>query len=93
MPQSSPTVAYCVGAGDTLYLGWITAAGAVWVLALGGWVIVTTLPQWGAIGPWIAYTLHIVFVGISNRIRFKSGRWRRINIFQQSAQELPIDVG
>lgn len=71
------------GAGDTLWLGLVTAAGAVFILGLGGGAIVTWLPQWGAIGPWIAYTLHVVFVGLANCWRFRSKRWHKIDLFQR----------
>jgi len=73
------------GAGDTLWLGYITTIGAVLILGLGGGIIVACFPQWGAIGPWVAYTLHIIFVGLANRWRFRSNHWHKIDIFRRQA--------
>jgi multidrug resistance protein, MATE family len=70
------------GAGDTLWLGSITTVGAVFILGMGGWLIVTVWPHWGAVGPWIAYTCHVVFVGLANHWRFRSNIWRKISLFK-----------
>ena len=77
------------GAGDTVWQGIITTLGAFLVLGLGGWAIVTWLPQWGAMGPWIAYTCHVVTVGLANRWRFKSNRWRQIDLFKRGSRAYP----
>jgi len=71
------------GAGDTLWLGFITSIGAILILALGGGVIVVCFPQWGAIGPWVAYTLHIIFAGLANHWRFRSNHWHNIDLFRR----------
>jgi len=76
------------GAGDTLWLGLVTAAGAVFILGLGGSVIVACFPQWGAIGPWVAYTLHIIFVGLANCWRFRSKRWHKIDLFRRQVPSI-----
>ena len=70
------------GAGDTLWLGSITTVGAVFILGLGGWLVVTVWPHWGAVGPWIAYTCHVIFVGLANHWRFRSNIWRKISLFE-----------
>ncbi len=79
------------GAGDTLWLCVITTVGAGTILGLGGWFFVTFYPQWGAIGPWIAYTLHVIFVGLANRRRFMSNHWRNIDLFKREGFTTPID--
>ncbi len=79
------------GAGDTLWLGLITTAGAVLVLGLGGWAIVTLAPQLNAIGPWLAYTLHVILVGLANRWRFKSNHWHDIDLFKRQAKAIPVE--
>lgn len=70
------------GAGDTVWLALISVAGAVGVLGVGGLVIVALLPSLGAVGPWIAAMLSIMFVGLANRWRFQSDIWKRIDLFR-----------
>lgn len=79
------------GAGDTLWLGLITTFGAFVVLGFGGWLIVTLAPQWNAIGPWLAYTLHVMLVGVANRWRFKSNHWHDIDLFKRQARAVPVE--
>lgn len=71
------------GAGDTWWLGLVTTTGAIIFLGLGGWLIVTYLPHWGAVGPWIAYTLHVIFVGLAHRRRFRGNLWQAIDLFKR----------
>lgn len=80
------------GAGDTLWLGFISAVGALLVLGGGGWLVVTLFPTLGAIGPWIAYTFHIIIVGIADRWRFKSNKWMRIDLFKRRPAGLPTEI-
>jgi len=79
------------GAGDTLWLGFIMTLGASLVLGGGGWAIVTFFPQWGAVGPWIAYTLHVIVVGLANRWRFHSNRWQRIDLFKRQSPGMTLE--
>jgi len=81
------------GAGDTLWLAIVSAAGAVLVLGLGGMVIVKLWPGLGAIGPWIAATLSIIVVGIANYWRFKSDGWRKIDLFKRKTLAVPLANG
>jgi len=78
------------GAGDTLWLAIASGLGAVVVLGLGGFVIIKLFPDFGSLGPWAAATLSIVAVGLANRIRFKSNKWKQINLFKPVAIELPV---
>jgi len=70
------------GAGDTVWLAIVSAAGALVILALGGAIVAKLLPSLGALGPWIAATLSIIAVGLANRWRFKSKRWMDIDLFK-----------
>ncbi len=81
------------GAGDTLWLGLITTVGAFLVLGCGGWAIVVLAPQWNAIGPWLAYAMHVILVGMTNRWRFKSNHWHDIDLFKQQSIAGPVDEG
>ncbi|NQV31213.1 MAG: MATE family efflux transporter [Phycisphaeraceae bacterium] len=79
------------GAGDTLWLGLVTTVGAFLVLGCGGWLIVVLMPQWNAIGPWVAYTLHVILVGVTNRWRFKSNHWHDIDLFKRQSTAVPVE--
>jgi MATE family multidrug resistance protein len=78
------------GAGDTIYLAITSGLGAIVILGLGGFVIIKLFPDFGALGPWAAATLSIIAVGLANRIRFKSNKWRHINLLKPVAAELPV---
>ena len=78
------------GAGDTLWLAAASAIGAVVVLGLGGFVIIKLFPSFGSLGAWAAATLSIITVGLANRMRFKSNKWKEINLFGPGAVELPV---
>ncbi len=78
------------GAGDTLWLAIASGLGAVVVLGLGGFVIIKLFPGFRSFGPWAAATLSIIAVGLANRIRFKSNKWKQINLLKSVAVELPV---
>jgi MATE family multidrug resistance protein len=78
------------GAGDTMWLAGASAFGAIVVLGLGGFVIIKAFPNLGAIGPWAAATLSIISMGLANRIRFKSNKWRQISLFATRAIEIEV---
>ncbi len=78
------------GAGDTVWLAIISAAGAVFILGLGGYLISHLLPQLEGVGPWIGATLSVIAVGLANRWRFKSNRWKKIDLFKRSPV-VPVD--
>ncbi|MBL7106824.1 MAG: MATE family efflux transporter [Phycisphaerae bacterium] len=80
------------GAGDTLWLAVISAIGSFVVLGIAGAVMVIFFPQLGSLGPWIAATINIVFLGIANFYRFKSNRWMRIDLFKRRPVGLPVEV-
>jgi MATE family multidrug resistance protein len=79
------------GAGDTLWLAFASGFGAVIVLGLGGFVIVKLAPGIGSLGPWIAATLSIIAVGLANRIRFKSDKWKQIDLFKRKLVEVEVE--
>ncbi len=54
------------------------------VMVCGGWYLVRLAPGLGATGPWIAGTVHIMVTGVAYRWRFKSNKWRKIDIFKLS---------
>jgi len=81
------------GAGDTMWLAAIEAAGAVFILGAGGFCMTKIFPELGALGPWIAATAKIVFGGAANRWRFNSNRWMQIDLFKRRPVGVPVEVG
>jgi MATE family multidrug resistance protein len=80
------------GAGDTVWLAVISAAGAVVVLGLGGIAMLMLFPSLESLGPWIAATASIMAVGVANHWRFKSKRWMKIDLLRRRAVGVPVEV-
>ncbi|MHC4110975.1 MAG: MATE family efflux transporter [Planctomycetota bacterium] len=80
------------GAGDTLWLAIVSAAGAA-ILGLGGLVIIILSAELGALGPWIVATISIIAVGLANYWRFKSNRWMKIDLFKRRPVGVPVETG
>jgi len=80
------------GAGDTLWLAVIEASGAVVFLGVGGFCMVKFFPELGAVGPWIAAIVKIIFGSIANYWRFRSNRWMNIDLFKGRAVPVPIEI-
>ena len=80
------------GAGDTVWLAGISAFGAAVPLGLGGFLIVRFFPELAALGPWIAFTINIIVVGLASRWRFKSNRWMQIDLFKRRPVGVPVEV-
>lgn len=80
------------GAGDTLWLAGMSACGAILILGAGGFMVVKFFPQFGAIGPWVAFTANIIFVGIGNWWRFRTNNWMKIDLFKRRPVGLPVEI-
>jgi MATE family multidrug resistance protein len=80
------------GAGDTVWLAAVSAAGAGVILGLGGAASVYFFSSAGAIGPWIAGTCSILAVGLANRWRFKSNNWMKIDLFKHRRAAVPVEI-
>jgi len=79
------------GAGDTLWLAIVSACGALIILGVGGWLFVTFLPAIGAVGPWAVGTVSIVTVGLANWHRFKSSKWKKIDLFKRTPPPVAVE--
>ncbi len=77
------------GAGDTHWVMAVTIAVAWSVCLGGGWLVVRFIPQWGAVGPWIAAAAYVCILGILTAWRFESGAWQRIDLLGKSPQSPP----
>jgi MATE family multidrug resistance protein len=80
------------GAGDTVWLAVVSAAGALLILGIGGLLVITYFPSLDVMGPWITAMLSIVAVGLANRWRFKSKRWMRIDLFKRRSADVPVQT-
>ncbi len=80
------------GAGDTLWLASVSAVGTMLILGAGGLLILKFFPQLGPLGPWIAFTVNIIVVGLANRWRFKSNRWMKIDLFKHAPGPGPVEI-
>ncbi len=80
------------GAGDTVWLAFISAVGAVFILGLGGSLMTVYLSSLGSLGPWIAAMLSVIVVGLANRWRFNSNRWMRIDLFKRRSADIPVQT-
>lgn len=68
------------GAGDTvvpaiffIISGWVIIVG-------GGWLVATTCPQLGSLGPWLSASGLIVITGIFLWWRWRGRAWMKINL-------------
>lgn len=68
------------GAGDTHFLGVVTVLLSWSVMVGGGLAIVTCLPQWGSVGPWVAAASYIAILAVVSMARFLTGGWRRLSV-------------
>ena len=80
------------GAGDTIWLAFVSATGALLILGIGGFVVTILIPSLNVVGPWIFATLSIVTVGLANRWRFKSNRWMHIDLFKRRSVDVPVQT-
>jgi Na+-driven multidrug efflux pump len=80
------------GAGDTLWLAVVSTIGALGVLGAGGLIISMFFPGLESLGPWFAATCSIIAVAVANRNRFKSYKWKKINLFKHPPGGVPIEI-
>ncbi len=73
------------GAGDTVWPGVLTVVLAWTCLVAGGWVIVESWPEGGALGPWISAGAYIILLGLGLYYRFSSGKWKQVHLLKHSA--------
>jgi len=79
------------GAGDTVWLAVVSAAGTGLLLGLGGVAMILFFSDIGALGPWTAGACSIVVVALANRFRFKSNNWMRIDLFKRRPA-VPVEI-
>ncbi|MBI2434182.1 MAG: MATE family efflux transporter [Candidatus Hydrogenedentes bacterium] len=68
------------GAGDTRWMMWTMFFGAYCIFLPAATVLAIPL-HGGAVGAWIGATIYIILLAGMMFFRFRSGRWREINIF------------
>jgi MATE family multidrug resistance protein len=68
------------GAGDTLVPALFTGIMCWSITVFGSRWVATTWPQMGPIGPWISASCYGMILGTFILLRFKRGRWKRIEL-------------
>ncbi|MCK4913539.1 MAG: hypothetical protein KAS69_02945, partial [Planctomycetes bacterium] len=80
------------GAGDTVWLMFCPTVGGVVILGIGGFLTARFFPQLGSLGPWMAATASIIAIGSANRWRFKSNKWKKIDLFKCQPLAVPVEI-
>ena len=75
---------YCalLGTGDNAWPMKITLGSTIFLLGLGGLGMLHFYPQAGSIGIWFLDALYVAVLGLTFRWRWRSGHWRKIDIFE-----------
>lgn len=77
------------GAGDTLWPS-VVSIISHWVIVVGGgYAMARWAPQLGAVGPWAAAAALIILLGFALWWRWRSGAWRRVDLFRHERREEP----
>ncbi|MDM8006180.1 MAG: MATE family efflux transporter [Phycisphaerae bacterium] len=68
------------GAGDTMWSS-IVGAAEVWIILIGGGVLVARLrPDLGSVGPWAFAAAAVICIGITLFARWRWGPWERLDV-------------
>ncbi len=67
------------GAGDTRYPMIVTGCG-IWLIRLPLAYLFAVVVGWGLVGAWSAMALDLTLRGTLNFLRFRSGRWKAIQV-------------
>lgn len=68
-------------AGDTLWQASVMISTCLTVFFGGGLLMVHCFPQLGSVGPWLTGTIYIFTVSFLLAWRWRTGRWRKVEIF------------
>jgi MATE family multidrug resistance protein len=80
------------GAGDTRWPAVVSVSLCWLVVVGGGWMAVQLWPGAKSFGPWGASTTFIIILSMVFRYRWRSGAWRRINLFACEREPAVADV-
>lgn len=81
------------GAGDTIWLAIASAAGAMVILGMGGYLTVRLVPGIGSAGPWTAGIGSVAVMASANYLRFRTNRWKQIDLFKRRAIGVTVENG
>ncbi|MFT5105715.1 MAG: MATE family multidrug resistance protein [Verrucomicrobiales bacterium] len=75
---------YCalLGTGDNAWPMKITLSTTFIILGLGGLAMVNWVPQVGSLGIWFLDAIYVTILGLTFRLRWRSGHWQKIDIFE-----------
>jgi len=80
------------GAGDTHFVMYFQSAAAWGFLVLGQGLIVFVLKQ-GVYLSWVWTLLYIIILGIGFALRFRSGRWKKIDLLDRRSSVVSAGQG
>jgi len=83
------TIGALRGAGDTRWIMWVMFFFAYFVFLPAAYVLAIPMGG-GAFGAWIGATFYIILLGGIIFMRFRSGRWREMNIFSEEVEEIVL---
>jgi multidrug resistance protein, MATE family len=75
------------GAGDILVPAVLFTVLGWGIVIFGGYAVAIGLPGLGSLGPWIAATVYITLMGLIMALRWRAGRWTKIDIFRYPEQQ------
>jgi len=81
------------GAGDTVWPGLATVVLSWTFIVGGGHLAIAIAPGLGALGPWIAASGFIITLGVSLLVRFRLGRWARIDLVSRDPEPASGPIG
>jgi MATE family multidrug resistance protein len=81
------------GAGDTRVPAIFAAANCWIVFVAGSWAAARWAPGWGLSGPWGACTAYITFLGVFLALRWRSGAWMKIRLFDEGEPQVKSAEG
>jgi len=76
---------YCalLGSGDNLWPMRVTFATTILLLGCGGLMVIHLFPQGGSMTIWFLDAVYVAILGLTFRNRWRSGRWKDIDIFDE----------
>lgn len=80
------------GAGDTRWPMLVSIVLSWTIILGGGYLMVTLLPSWESVGPWVAGSAYVIIVGLAMSFGFESGVWKRINLLGKGRRHEPVTI-
>lgn len=70
------------GAGDNLWSTTYMSICAIAFMVVLGLYLAWLVPSLQSVGPWLATTFYVIFLGLGLFLRWQTGAWKKIDIFR-----------